>query len=121
MSKAIPFPKILLIENDPAAANEVRAALAAAGRCSFEVEWVRQLSDGLARLGKGGRDAVVLELTLPDSQDMATFDKLFAASPEVPILWRFKNSKGWGYRLRWMTLASAIPALAIFGSFQLMS
>ena len=30
--------KILLIENDPAAANEIRAALTAAGGNSFDVE-----------------------------------------------------------------------------------
>ena len=79
-------PKILLIENDPTAANEIRAALALASSGFFEVEWVRQLSEGLARLTKGGIDAVLLELSLPDSHGIETFDKLFSAAPEVPIL-----------------------------------
>src|SRR5437660_4498637 len=79
-------PKILLIENDPTAANEIRAALALASGGFFEVEWVRQLSEGLARLAKGGIDAVLLELSLPDSHGIETFDKLFSAAPEVPIL-----------------------------------
>src|SRR6266404_5759881 len=43
--------QILLIENNPAA-DKIRAALAAAGSGSFDVEWVRQLSEGLARLSK---------------------------------------------------------------------
>jgi diguanylate cyclase (GGDEF)-like protein/PAS domain S-box-containing protein len=79
-------PKILLIENDPALADEIRAALAAAGSGAFEVKWVRQLSEGLERLRKRGIDAVLLELSLPDSQGIETFDKLFAAAPDVPIL-----------------------------------
>src|SRR5467141_4888165 len=86
MTTPILHHKILLIENDPAAADRIRAALAAAGSGSFEVEWVRQLSQGLARLSKGGIDAVLLELSLPDSQGIETFDKLFSAAPDVPIL-----------------------------------
>jgi diguanylate cyclase (GGDEF)-like protein/PAS domain S-box-containing protein len=78
--------KILLVENDPAAATEIRAALSAGGGDSFEVEWVRQLSDGLARLSKKGIAAVLLELSLPDSQGIETFDKLFTTAPDVPIL-----------------------------------
>ena len=86
MTTRILPPKILLIENDPAAADRIRAALTAAGSGSFDVEWVRQLSQGLARLSKGGIDAVLLELSLPDSQGIETFDKLFSAAPDVPIL-----------------------------------
>jgi diguanylate cyclase (GGDEF)-like protein/PAS domain S-box-containing protein len=86
MTTPILPPTILLIESDPAAADKIRAALAAAGGGSFEVEWVRQLSGGLERLSKGGIDAVLLELSLPDSHGIETFDKLFSAAPDVPIL-----------------------------------
>jgi diguanylate cyclase (GGDEF)-like protein/PAS domain S-box-containing protein len=86
MNANILCPKVLLIENDPASADEIRAALAAVGNASFDLEWVRQLSDGLARLSKKGIDAVLLELSLPDSHGMETFDKLFAAAPDIPIL-----------------------------------
>jgi diguanylate cyclase (GGDEF)-like protein/PAS domain S-box-containing protein len=78
--------KILLINSDPIAADRIRAALAVAGSISFEVKWVRQLSEGLAGLSKGGIDAVLLELSLPDSHGIETFDKLFSAAPDVPIL-----------------------------------
>jgi diguanylate cyclase (GGDEF)-like protein/PAS domain S-box-containing protein len=78
--------KILLIENDPAAATEIRAALTAGGGVPFEVEWVRQLSEGLERLNEKGIAAVLLALSLPDSGGMETFDKLFTAAPDVPIL-----------------------------------
>src|ERR1700688_782988 len=86
MTTPIPSPTILLIENDRAAADKIRAALATTGGGSFEVEWVRQLSEGLERLSKGGIDAVLLELSLPDSHGIETFDKLFSAAPDVPIL-----------------------------------
>jgi diguanylate cyclase (GGDEF)-like protein/PAS domain S-box-containing protein len=86
MTKTIRIPKILLIESDEATANEVRAALAEAGSGSFEMEWVRKLSEGLERLSGKGIDAVLLELSLPDGQGIVTFDKVFAAAPDVPIL-----------------------------------
>jgi diguanylate cyclase (GGDEF)-like protein/PAS domain S-box-containing protein len=86
MTTPILPPKILLIENDPAAADEIRAMLAPADGGSFDVEWVRQLSEGLARLSKRGIDAVLLDLSLPDSHGIETFDKLFTAAPDVPIL-----------------------------------
>src|ERR1700675_3123343 len=86
MTAPILSPKILLIQNDSSAADKIRAALAAAGSGSFDVEWVRQLSQGLERLSKRGIDAVLLELSLPDSHGIETFDKLFAIAPDVPIL-----------------------------------
>jgi diguanylate cyclase (GGDEF)-like protein/PAS domain S-box-containing protein len=86
MTTPIPSPKILLIEGNPAAADKIRAALGAADSGSFDVEWVRKLSEGLARLSKKGIDAVLLELSLPDSHGIETFDKLFLAAPDVPIL-----------------------------------
>jgi len=78
--------RILLVDNDPAAADEIRAALATAGRGLFELEWVRQLSAGLTRLNKGGIDAVLLDLSLPGTQGIETFDKLCIGAPDVPIL-----------------------------------
>src|ERR1700687_2866863 len=86
MTTPILPPKILLIESDPVAADEIRAALAAAGSGSFDVEWVRQLSEGIERLSKRGIAAVLLALSLPDSRGIETFDKLFTAAPDVRIL-----------------------------------
>jgi diguanylate cyclase (GGDEF)-like protein/PAS domain S-box-containing protein len=77
---------ILLLQNNPAVAGQIGVALAASDAGSFEVEWVRQLSRGLERLSKKGIAAVLLDLSLPDSEGVATFDKLFATSPDVPIL-----------------------------------
>jgi PAS domain S-box-containing protein len=82
----ISSPTILIIEDDPAVAADIRAALGVAGGGSFDVEWARQLSQGLACLKKGRIGAVLLDLFLPDSQGIETFYKLFMAAPDVPIL-----------------------------------
>ncbi len=60
--------KVLLIGNDAPTIDQIRAALAESGSGAFDVEWARQLSQGLARLGKGGIDAVLLDMFLPDSE-----------------------------------------------------
>jgi diguanylate cyclase (GGDEF)-like protein/PAS domain S-box-containing protein len=86
MTTPIPPPKILLVENDPGSADKIRAALAAAGSGAFDVEWVHQLSEGITRVREGGIDAVLLELSLPDSDGIQTFDELFSVAPDVPIL-----------------------------------
>jgi hypothetical protein len=46
--------KVLLIEDKAAASEGIRAVLAEAGSGRFDVECVRQLSDGLRCLNKGG-------------------------------------------------------------------
>ena len=79
-------PKILLITHDPVAAQRIHHALSPADTGSFDLEWVKTLSGGLELLSQRGIDAVLVALSLPDSQGMETFDKLFAIAPDVPIL-----------------------------------
>ena len=88
MTALTPPRTILLIEDDCVATNEIMAELAAAGPGPFEVESVRVLSHGLARLGAKGApiDAILLALFLPDSRAIETFDKLSIAAPDTPIL-----------------------------------
>lgn len=78
--------KILLIEDDSADAKAIRKALIEARDGPYDIEWVRKLSDGVKRLSKGGIKAVLLNLFLPDSLGIETFDRLFLAAPHVPIL-----------------------------------
>jgi diguanylate cyclase (GGDEF)-like protein/PAS domain S-box-containing protein len=78
--------RILLIDDDAACAKIIEAALADARDIPFHVERVRNLSDGIERLRGQGISAVLLNLFLPDSKGMQTFDTLFAATPHVPIL-----------------------------------
>src|SRR5450432_4021458 len=78
--------KILLIENDPNAADKIRAALPSSISGSFDLESVYLLADGIARLKRRGVMAVLLNLFLPDSTGIETFDELFASVSDVPIL-----------------------------------
>src|SRR6266852_1856587 len=86
MSAAMLARKILLVENDPVAANAIQAALGDSTTGPFDVEWVRQLSEGLTRLKDKGIAAVLLNLSLPDSQGIETFEKLNSAALNIPIL-----------------------------------
>jgi diguanylate cyclase (GGDEF)-like protein/PAS domain S-box-containing protein len=79
-------PKILLIEADAAAAELVLAALADSQTCTFTVERVSLLSQGIAKLGEKGIAAVLLNLSLPDSQGLGALDKLLCIAPDIPIL-----------------------------------
>jgi diguanylate cyclase (GGDEF)-like protein/PAS domain S-box-containing protein len=86
MAPRIQSPKVLLIQDDPDAAKNICVELSSATGGTFEVEWVRNLSEGLERLSKNGIDAILLELSLPDSRGLETFDKLHTAAADVPIL-----------------------------------
>lgn len=81
--------RILLIQDDPSDATAVREALINSSDGSFQVEWVRRCSEGLERLTRNGADsvtAVLVDLFLPDSHGIETFDRLFLAAPQIPIL-----------------------------------
>jgi diguanylate cyclase (GGDEF)-like protein/PAS domain S-box-containing protein len=79
---------ILLIQDDPTDTNAVRAAL----NGSFQIEWVRSCSAGLERLAQARKQrtvpigAMLVDLMLPDCQGIETFDRLFLAAPQIPIL-----------------------------------
>jgi diguanylate cyclase (GGDEF)-like protein/PAS domain S-box-containing protein len=86
---------ILLIQDDIATADSVRNALTHSCDGPFRVVWVRNCSDGLTVLAKTRAqqglepiriEAVVVDLCLPDSSGIETFDRLFQAAPQVPIL-----------------------------------
>lgn len=77
---------LLLIEDNSADARLVREALTDTRFGPFQIEWVKNLSDGLERLSKGGIEAVLADLFLPDSQGIETLDRLLLAAPRVPIL-----------------------------------
>jgi diguanylate cyclase (GGDEF)-like protein/PAS domain S-box-containing protein len=76
--------RVLLIQSDAAAAKTIVGALSHCSDQPFDVEWVRRCSEGLKRLE--GVEAILLDLYLPDSQGIATFDRLFRAARSIPIL-----------------------------------
>ncbi len=83
---------ILLVQHDPINADSVRAALINSSEGSFKTEWVRTCAAGIERLARaekaesGEITAILVDLFLPDSQGIETFDRLFHAAPHIPIL-----------------------------------
>ena len=77
---------ILLIAADADEAARVLGELGSVTEERFQVEWVTELSRGMERLRDGGMGAAVLDLNLPGSQDVETFDKFVQAASGVPIL-----------------------------------
>jgi diguanylate cyclase (GGDEF)-like protein/PAS domain S-box-containing protein len=76
--------RILLIQNDASAAIATLGALHHSSDDYFEVEWVRCRSEALERLD--GVAAILVDLDLPDSRGMETFNSLLRAAPRIPIL-----------------------------------
>jgi len=79
--------KVLLVESDRDYLDHLRGRLgdvrAGAG---IEMEWAGELSHALSRLAQGGIDAVLLDLELPDSKGMVTFERTYAFAPDVPVV-----------------------------------
>jgi len=78
--------RILILTNNAADADMLKEVLSNARDGPFVTEWLTQLADGLVRLQAGDINAVLVDLTLPDSKGIFTFDRLFAAAPHTPIL-----------------------------------
>jgi two-component system sensor histidine kinase DctS len=78
--------KLLLVEDNPADARLVEIALAEVDGKSFEIQHVDRLSQALGLVGAGAFDAVLLDLSLPDSHGLDTVAQLKIADPKVPII-----------------------------------
>ena len=76
--------RILLIQDDVANAKAILEALSNSSDERFKVEWVRRCSEGLERLV--GIAAILVDLFLPDSRGIETFERLSRAAPKIPIL-----------------------------------
>ena len=92
MSKPTPIKPvdILLVEDNPGDARLIREMLAeptaADQTASFRLVHADRLAAGLALLAKAAADVILLDLSLPDSQDLDTFLRVRAAAPETPIV-----------------------------------
>jgi DNA-binding NarL/FixJ family response regulator len=77
--------KILLIEDNPGDARLIQEALYLANDAS-EVQWTDRLAKGLEMLELDRFDAVILDLSLPDSRGFSTFEQLHRRAPRVPVV-----------------------------------
>ncbi len=67
---------VLIITDNADDAKLLKDTLATAKDGPFVCESVRSLSDALARLKQGGINIILVDLLLPDSQGIETFDRL---------------------------------------------
>jgi signal transduction histidine kinase len=79
--------RALLIEDNPGDARLIREMLREAGAGSVvDLLAADSLDAGVEQLANNKLDVVLLDLSLPDSQGLATFAAVHAASPTVPIV-----------------------------------
>lgn len=78
--------RILLVEDNPADAGLLKHALAEAREESFAVTHVETIAEAVRCLGNAPFDAVLLDLSLPDSHSVKTVAQANAAAPHLPIV-----------------------------------
>jgi serine phosphatase RsbU (regulator of sigma subunit) len=78
--------KVLLVEDNPGDARLIQLMVEEAENDAFEIEHVDRLDQAVERLEQGGIGVVLSDLSLPDSRDLATFKRLHARAPHVPII-----------------------------------
>ena len=76
--------RVLIVEDNPGDARLLEEMLA--GDVPFDLKCVERLSEAIEVLDKERIDAVLLDLSLPDSQGLDTFIRTNAHSPEVAII-----------------------------------
>ena len=77
---------VLLIEDDPYDAELTMSVLGEIRSFRCMAERAETLSGGLERLSRGGIDLVLLDLGLPDSLGLATFELAYVQYPDIPII-----------------------------------
>jgi two-component system cell cycle response regulator len=78
--------RVLLVEDNPGDALLVSDALEEAGPGRFELVHVDRLSAALEIVHSGGFDAVLIDLTLPDTSGLDTFRHMLKAAPHLPVI-----------------------------------
>jgi diguanylate cyclase (GGDEF)-like protein/PAS domain S-box-containing protein len=75
-----------LIEDNPGDAHLVRRYLSREPQTDFQVEHANRVGLGLDRLRQNSVDLVLLDLNLPDSRGLDTFETVYASFPSIPMI-----------------------------------
>ena len=78
--------RVLLIEDNQADARLVLEMLKEVGGDRFVVDRADRLSTAVEKLSAQAADAVLLDLTLPDSEGLDTFSQIHSRFSEIPIV-----------------------------------
>ncbi|MBX3237460.1 MAG: response regulator [Nitrospiraceae bacterium] len=77
---------VLLIEDNEDDARLIQEALSEHSPYFFTLDWVDRLDAAFLRLQHKAADAILLDLSLPDSRGLATLDKVRAQVAEAPVV-----------------------------------
>jgi signal transduction histidine kinase len=77
---------VLLIEDNPGDARLIEEMLRGSHDTRFRLECVEHLTSGLERLAAGGVAAVLLDLSLPESQGLDSFHRVHTHFPAIPVV-----------------------------------
>jgi DNA-binding response OmpR family regulator len=83
MKKAI---KILLVEDNPGDARSIREMLNDTDNTHYDIFQTTRLDEGIKILIKDHFDLILLDLCLPDSEGMDTFNIMKYNAPDLPII-----------------------------------
>jgi len=78
--------KILMVEDNPGDARLFQEMLKDADAAHYQLTLVECLADALQRLNEGTFEVILLDLALPDSHGMETFNEVHRHAPSVPIV-----------------------------------
>jgi len=78
--------RALLVEDNPTDRLLIHEALMALDVAQFELADVERLANALQQLRQAEFDVILLDLSLPDSQGLATLMKLLEHAPRTPII-----------------------------------
>ena len=78
--------KVLLIEDNSADARFIIEMFKEISKPKYELKNVTNLQDGLEYLDEHPVDILLLDLSLPDSQGLETFEKAHKHDPKLPIV-----------------------------------
>ena len=78
--------RVIVIEDDAHYAHLLEATLSGETTRIFHTEWAETLQAGLAQLAKSSTDVVLLDLFLPDSNGLDTFEQVRIHAPDVPVV-----------------------------------
>ena len=77
---------VLLIEDNEDDVELIREALSEHSTHNFTLNWADRLETGFEKLAQSQIDAVLVDLSLPDSQGLDTLDRVRAQANEAPVI-----------------------------------
>jgi DNA-binding response OmpR family regulator len=78
--------KVLMIEDSVTDAKLMQEFLSREKKIQFDLKWKQSLGEGLKALSEAEFDIILLDLNLPDSDDLNTVEQAFENSHGTPII-----------------------------------